>query len=66
MAEWTPERAGQVVKQILEKVIEDHGILTTEEFDMALAAMVESRNRCVTRSGFSPRQLVVGSSRRLP
>ena len=37
-----------------------------EEIDMAMAAVVESRNRYVNRSGFSAHQRVFGSSHRLP
>ena len=52
------ERASQAVKQILEEVIEGPRILATEEFDMALSAAVELRNRCMNRLGFSAHQRV--------
>ena len=60
------ERAGAAIKSIPENIIRDRGILAAVEFDVALAAAVESRSRYVNRSGFSARQLVFGSSRRVP
>ncbi len=60
------ERAGDSLKGNLRAVIEECAIVTDAEFDLALSAAVDARNRYVNRSGFSAHQRVFGSALRLP
>ena len=60
------ERAGGLFKDQLAIVIEELSIYSKDEFEIAVAAVCDSRNRFLNRSGFSPHQRVFGSSLRLP
>ena len=60
------ERAGGSLKEDLRDVIEECGIVTNKEFDLALTQALDARNRFSNRSGFSAHQRVFGTSLRLP
>ena len=60
------EKAGDSLKEDLRDTITEAGIVTEEEFDLALTASLDARNRYQNRSGFSAHQRVFGSSLRLP
>ena len=59
------ERAGGAFKEMLEKVILDATVLTTEEYHEAVDLLVAQRNARADRSGFSLDQRSLGKHARL-
>ena len=60
------ERAGGAFKEMLDKVLMDAVVLTTEEYHEAIDLLVAQRNARADRSGFSPDQRSLGMIVRLP
>ena len=60
------ERAGGSLKEDLRKICQECGLVTEDEFDIALSEAVSVRNSFQNRSGFSAQQRVFGSTLRLP
>ena len=60
------ERAGGHLKECLRDTLEEAGIVTEDDFEIALTQSLDAKNRYVNRSGFSAHQRVFGTSLRLP
>ena len=60
------ERHGQVLKDMLTRMDTQKPIATLAEFDDSLAQCFSAKNALVRVRGFSPEQLVLGKSARIP
>ena len=60
------ERAGGVLKELLDKTINETAVDTEEEYLVAASAALAARNSRADRSGFSPDQRAFGRNLRLP
>ena len=60
------ERDGGSLREDLRKIVQECGLMSESEFDMALAEAVAVRNSYPNTSGFSAHQRVFGSTLRLP
>ena len=60
------ERHGQVIKQMLTRLDQEVAFSTIEEIDTALLQCVRAKNFLVRHQGYSPEQIVLGTSTALP
>ena len=60
------ERHGQVVKQMLTRIDNQKAIADTAEFDQVFLHCFQAKNALIRRNGYSPEQIVLGKSPRLP
>ena len=60
------ERHGDVLKQMLERMDVERVISGPEEFDQALLSCFQAKNSLARHKGYSPEQIVLGRSLRVP
>ena len=60
------ERHGQIIKRMLTRFDLDRPIETIQDFDRVLLACFQAKNSLTRQQGFSPEQIVLGKSKRLP
>ena len=60
------ERHGAVIKEMLSRIENEHGIVTEKEFDHALYQCFQAKNSMMVSNGYSPEQALLGKSRKLP
>ena len=60
------ERHGGVIKEMLSRIENEHGIVTEKEFDHALYQCFQAKNSMMVSNGYSPEQALLGKSRKLP
>ena len=60
------ERHGHVVKQMLSRIDGQKPISDLQEFDQVLLHCFQAKNALIRRNGYSPEQIVLGKSPRLP
>lgn len=60
------ERHGQIIKRMIERFDNEKTIANTQEFDTILQACFQAKNALMRHEGFSPEQIVLGKSAKLP
>ena len=60
------ERHGDIVKNMLHRMDHDQTISSLSQFDEALKLCCQAKNQLSKQSGYSPEQLVLGKSTKLP
>ena len=60
------ERHGAIIKQMLDRFDQDHTIVSTEHLDQVLLACFMAKNSLMRHHGYSPEQIVLGKSTKLP
>ena len=60
------ERHGQVIKRMLTRFDNEKTIESPQEFDYILQACFQAKNSLMRHEGFSPEQIVLGKSSKLP
>jgi hypothetical protein len=60
------ERHGQIIKRMLTRFDLERPIETIQDFDRILIACFQAKNSLTRQKGFSPEQIVLGKSKRLP
>ena len=60
------ERHGQIIKRMLSRCDLERPIGTIQDFDQVLLACFQAKNSLTRQQGFSPEQIVLGKSQKLP
>ena len=60
------ERHGQIIKRMLTRFDNEKTIESTQEFDVILQACFQAKNALIQHGGYSPEQIVLGKSTKLP
>ena len=60
------ERHGDIAREIMHRLIHQHGILGAESMDMVATMATHAKNTLTRRAGASPAQWVLGQNPRLP
>ena len=60
------ERHGQIIKRMLSRFDNEKTIESTREFDVVLQACFQAKNALIQNGGYSPEQIVLGKSTKLP
>eukprot|EP00435_Cladocopium_sp_Y103_P034646 s733_g9.t1 len=60
------ERHGQIIKRMLTRCDLERSIESLQDFDQVLQACFQAKNSLMRQKGYSPEQIVLGKSRKLP
>ena len=60
------ERHGDIVREIMHRLIHQHGIIGSDSMDIAATMSTHAKNSLTRRAGASPAQWVLGQNPRLP
>ena len=60
------EKHGHIIKQMLERYDNEEVIQSPQEFDTVLQACFQAKNALARHQGYSPEQIVLGKSKKLP
>lgn len=60
------ERHGDIIKSMLDRFDQDHMITSTEHLDQVLLSCFMAKNSLIRHHGYSPEQIVLGKSTKLP
>eukprot|EP00435_Cladocopium_sp_Y103_P041880 s782_g11.t1 len=60
------ERHGQIIKRMLTRCDLERPIESLQDFDQTLLACFQAKNSLMRQKGFSPEQIVLGKSRKIP
>eukprot|EP00435_Cladocopium_sp_Y103_P040825 s2199_g11.t1 len=60
------ERHGQIIKRMLTRFDQERPIESLQDFDRTLLACFQAKNSLMRHQGYSPEQIVLGKSKRLP